>query len=87
MENQYTRTSALLGEDAVNKLKTCRVAVFGVGGVGSYTVEALARAGVGQIDIIHNDIFSITNINRQLYATHRRSVNIKSMLQKTAYLI
>ena len=71
MENQYTRTSALLGEDAVNKLKTCRVAVFGVGGVGSYTVEALARAGVGQIDIIDNDIFSITNINRQLYATHK----------------
>ena len=71
MENQYTTTSALLGEDAVNKLKTCRVAVFGVGGVGSYTVEALARAGVGQIDIIDNDIFSITNINRQLYATHK----------------
>ena len=71
MENQYTRTSALLGDDAVNKLKTCRVAVFGVGGVGSYTVEAHARAGVGQIDIIDNDIFSITNINRQLYATHK----------------
>lgn len=71
MENQYTRTSALLGEDAVNKLKTCRVAVFGVGGVGSYTVEALARAGVGQIDIIDNDTFNITNINRQLYAAHK----------------
>lgn len=71
MENQYTRTSAVLGEDAITKLKNCRVAVFGVGGVGSYTVEALARAGVGKIDLIDNDTFNVTNINRQLYATHK----------------
>ena len=51
MENQYTRTIAVLGEDAIERLKNCRVAVFGVGGVGSYTVEALARAGVGAIDL------------------------------------
>ena len=71
MENQYTRSIAVLGEDAITKLKNCRVAVFGVGGVGSYTVEALARAGVGAIDLIDNDTFNVTNINRQLYATHK----------------
>ena len=71
MENQYTRTIAVLGEDAIERLKNCRVAVFGVGGVGSYTVEALARAGVGAIDLIDNDTFNVTNINRQLYATHK----------------
>ena len=71
MENQYTRSIAVLGEDVINKLKNCRVAVFGVGGVGSYTVEALARAGVGAIDLIDNDTFNVTNINRQLYATHK----------------
>ncbi len=71
MENQYTRTIAVLGETAIDKLKKCRVAVFGVGGVGSYVVEALARAGVGAIDLIDNDKFNVTNINRQLYATHK----------------
>ncbi|MBR5473480.1 MAG: tRNA threonylcarbamoyladenosine dehydratase [Clostridia bacterium] len=71
MENQYTRTIAILGEDAITKLKNSHVAVFGVGGVGSYTVEALARAGVGKIDLIDNDTFNVTNINRQLYATHK----------------
>ncbi len=71
MENQYTRSIAVLGDDAITKLKNCRVAVFGVGGVGSYTVEALARAGVGAIDLIDNDTFNVTNINRQLYATHK----------------
>lgn len=71
MENQYTRSIALLGKEAIEKLKTTRVAVFGVGGVGSYTVEALARAGVGEIHLIDNDTFNTTNINRQLYATHK----------------
>lgn len=71
MENQHTRTAAVLGDAAIEKLKKCRVAVFGVGGVGSYTVEALARAGVGAIDLIDNDIFNVTNLNRQLYATHK----------------
>lgn len=71
MENQYTRTIAVLGETAIEKLKNSHVAVFGVGGVGSYTVEALARVGVGYIDLIDNDKFGITNLNRQLYATHK----------------
>lgn len=71
MENQYTRTTALLGEKAIERLKQCRVAVFGVGGVGSYAVEALARSGIGAIDLIDSDVFGITNLNRQLYATHK----------------
>ena len=71
MENQHTRTAAALGDAAIEKLKKSRVAVFGVGGVGSYAVESLARAGVGAIDLIDNDTFNVTNINRQLYATHK----------------
>ena len=59
----------MLGRDAMDKLKNSRVAVFGVGGVGGYTVEALARSGVGAIDIIDDDRVCLTNINRQIYAT------------------
>ena len=70
MNEQYLRTAMLLGEEAVEKLKNARVAVFGIGGVGGYTVEALARAGIGQIDVIDSDIVSRSNINRQLLATH-----------------
>lgn len=68
--NQFLRTELVLGEQAVEKLADCRVAVFGVGGVGSYAVEALARAGVGALDLIDSDKFEITNLNRQLYALH-----------------
>ena len=70
MNEQFLRTAMLLGEDAVEKLGQARVAVFGIGGVGGYTVEALARAGVGQIDVIDSDTVSRSNINRQLLATH-----------------
>ena len=70
MQNQFSRTELLIGKDGVNVLKTSKVAVFGVGGVGGYVVEALARSGVGEIDLIDNDLFSITNLNRQIYATH-----------------
>ncbi|MBQ2676136.1 MAG: tRNA threonylcarbamoyladenosine dehydratase [Clostridia bacterium] len=68
--NEFSRTAMLLGDEAMQKLNSCTVAVFGVGGVGSYTVEALARAGVGKIVLIDNDTVSLTNINRQLIATH-----------------
>ena len=61
----------LLGGEAVKKLEKCRVAVFGLGGVGGYTVEALARSGVGALDLIDNDKVSLTNINRQIIATHK----------------
>ncbi len=70
MQEQYTRTAALLGETAIEKLKKARVAVFGVGGVGTYAVEALSRAGVGELHLIDNDVFTESNLNRQLYATH-----------------
>ena len=70
MKEQFLRTAMLLGEDAVDRLQKARVAVFGVGGVGGYTVEALARSGIGQLDVIDNDTVSISNINRQILATH-----------------
>ena len=68
--SQFSRTELLIGEDAVNKLKASRVAVFGVGGVGGFAVEALARAGVGALDIIDNDVVAESNINRQIIALH-----------------
>jgi len=70
MHEQFLRTQMLLGTEAVEKLQRAWVAVFGIGGVGGYTVEALARSGVGQIDVIDNDTVSVSNINRQILATH-----------------
>lgn len=69
-KEQFGRTALLLGEDGVRKLQQARVAVFGVGGVGGFTVEALARSGVGAIDIIDNDTVVLSNLNRQIIATH-----------------
>ena len=69
MQNQFSRTSLLLGNEAMEKLKNSRVAIFGIGGVGGHTAEALARSGVGKIDIIDNDTVSLSNINRQIFAT------------------
>ena len=69
MKDELLRTAMLLGEEAVEKLRTARVAVFGIGGVGGYTLEALARAGVGALDLIDNDTVSRSNINRQILAT------------------
>ncbi|MBQ5473012.1 MAG: tRNA threonylcarbamoyladenosine dehydratase [Treponema sp.] len=68
--NQFLRTEMLLGKEAMIRLKNSRIAVFGVGGVGGYTVEALVRSGVGSIDIIDKDTVSETNINRQIIALH-----------------
>lgn len=70
MDNQFTRTEMLIGEEAVKALSQKRVAVFGLGGVGSYVVEALARVGIGSLDLIDNDDINITNINRQIIALH-----------------
>ena len=70
MNEQFLRTAMLLGEDALARLRSAHVAVFGIGGVGGYTVEALARSGVGQLDLIDSDTVSISNINRQILATH-----------------
>ncbi len=68
--NPFSRTELLLGKEAMERLAHSRVAVFGIGGVGGHTVEALARSGVGAIDLIDNDTVSITNINRQIIALH-----------------
>lgn len=70
MLNEFSRAELLLGAEGIERLKKCRVAVFGVGGVGGYAVEALARCGVGTIDLIDNDNVSLTNINRQIIALH-----------------
>ena len=70
MREEIFRTAMLLGEDAIERLQNARVAVFGLGGVGGYTVEALARAGIGALDLIDNDDVSLSNINRQILATH-----------------
>ena len=69
MPSQFSRTELILGSDATKKLSSSHVAVFGIGGVGCAVVEALARAGIGELDLIDNDTFSKTNLNRQLYAT------------------
>ncbi|MBO4896698.1 MAG: tRNA threonylcarbamoyladenosine dehydratase [Clostridia bacterium] len=71
MLNQYSRTELILGKDAMQKLWVSRVAVFGIGGVGGFTVEALALSGIGAIDIIDDDKICLTNINRQIYATRK----------------
>lgn len=70
MINQFSRTELLVGREAMNTLQNARVAVFGVGGVGGYTVEALARSGVGALELIDNDTVSLTNLNRQIIALH-----------------
>lgn len=71
MLNQYSRTQLIFGAEAMEKLCNSRVAVFGIGGVGGYTVEALARSGVGELDLIDDDKVCLTNINRQIIATRK----------------
>ena len=71
MENQFTRTISLIGENSLQKLSQARIAIFGIGGVGGYSLEALVRAGINNIDLIDNDEINITNINRQIIATHK----------------
>ncbi len=70
MEEAFCRTRLLLGGEAMERLAAARVAVFGIGGVGGHAVEALARSGIGQLDLIDSDKVSVSNINRQLIATH-----------------
>lgn len=71
MLDQFLRTELLFGKKAMERLSSSRVAVFGIGGVGGFTVEALARSGVGAIDLIDHDKVCLTNINRQIIATHK----------------
>ena len=68
--NQFSRTELLIGKQNMDKLQKAKVAIFGIGGVGSYTVEGLARAGIGSFILVDNDIVSLSNLNRQIIATH-----------------
>ena len=68
--DQFSRTEILFGDEAMQRLKNARVAVFGIGGVGGFVVEALARSGVGSLDIVDNDTVALSNLNRQIIATH-----------------
>ena len=86
MREQDTRTAMLIGDVAVEKLKNSRVAVFGVGGVGGYAVEALARAGVGALVLIDSDRVSVSNINRQIIATHDTVGEYKCEVMKSRIL-
>ena len=69
--NQFSRTELLIGKQGIEKLQKAKVAIFGIGGVGSYTVEGLARSGIENFILVDNDIVSLTNINRQIIATHK----------------
>lgn len=77
MLNQFSRTELLLGHEGMERLQNARVAVFGIGGVGGYTVEALARSGVGALDLIDDDRVCLTNINRQILATRKTVAQYK----------
>lgn len=70
INDQYIRTRIIMGSDAIDRLHQARVAVFGLGGVGGYVVEALARGGIGELDIVDNDEVVLSNLNRQIIATH-----------------
>ncbi len=70
MNEQFLRTEMVLGAEALARLGRCHVAVFGLGGVGSYAVEALARSGVGELTLVDQDVVSLSNVNRQLFALH-----------------
>ena len=86
MLNQFSRTQLLVGEEGMQKLFQARVAVFGIGGVGGYTVEALARSGIGTIDLVDDDRVCLTNLNRQIFATRKTvglRLQINSILRNT----
>ena len=86
MSEQFSRTQMLLGEKALATLQNARVAVFGIGGVGGYTVEALVRSGVGAIDIIDNDKVCLSNLNRQIIATKDTVGRLKTEVMKERIL-
>ncbi len=86
MDEKFIRTGLLLGEEGLNRLARARVAVFGVGGVGRHTVEALVRSGVGKLDLIDKDVVSLSNINRQIIATARTVGQYKTEAMKERIL-
>ncbi len=86
MSEQFSRIEILLGEEAIKHLSECRVAVFGIGGVGGYVCEALARSGVGTLDLIDNDTVCLSNINRQIIATTKTVGKYKTEVMKERIL-
>ncbi|MDO4765741.1 MAG: tRNA threonylcarbamoyladenosine dehydratase [Eubacteriales bacterium] len=82
MATQFDRTIALVGEEQIQQLKQKKVAVFGLGGVGSFVVESLVRAGVGHLIVVDKDVVDITNLNRQLYALHSTIGKAKAEVAK-----
>lgn len=86
MEERYSRSAALLGEDAIEALKCKSVIVFGVGGVGGYAAEAIARMGVGTIELVDNDVVSESNINRQIIATYDTIGKLKTEVMRERIL-
>ena len=86
MQEQFTRTALLLGEEGIHKLNRSRVAIFGIGGVGGYTVEALARSGVGHFLLVDNDKVALSNLNRQIIATLDNVGRYKTQVMKERIL-
>lgn len=86
VEEQYSRTALLLGEAGVRRLAEAKVAVFGIGGVGGYAVEALARSGIGAFVLVDHDTVSVSNINRQIIATHKTVGQYKVDVMKARIL-
>lgn len=86
MDNIFTRTEKLIGADALEKLRNAKVIIFGIGGVGSFTTEALGRAGIGHLVLVDSDRVDITNINRQIEATHDTVGEFKTEAMKKRLL-
>lgn len=86
MDKRFSRTALLLGEDATERLAKARVAIFGIGGVGGYTAEALARGGIGCLDLIDDDTVCLSNINRQIYALESTVGRYKTEVAKERIL-
>ena len=86
MLDQFSRTELLFGKEAMEHLSGCRVAIFGIGGVGGYVCEALARSGIGVLDLVDNDKVCLTNINRQIIATTKTVGQYKTDLMKERIL-
>ncbi|MEG0157436.1 MAG: tRNA threonylcarbamoyladenosine dehydratase, partial [Anaerovoracaceae bacterium] len=82
MKDQFERTRLLIGNEGLARLASAHVAVFGIGGVGGFAIEALARAGVGTLTIVDNDTVDLTNLNRQIIATHKTIGKEKTLLMK-----
>ena len=86
MENQFSREELLIGKKSLQKLKESKVAVFGIGGVGTFVVEGLVRAGIGKLVLVDDDTISISNLNRQLHSTYQTIGKLKVEVMKERIL-